>query len=166
MPTKLIYVGGLKRDTSEDDIRSHLIDVGIENFDISDVIALTSRNQNQSSFCVSLDSKEAVDIIYERGNWPTHVRIRPYMYNVHNENIRRLNREYTKKTCFNSRTQGRGRPRYNARAWYTNYDSEWPPLSHYDREESDNVYESWMDRDYHQEKDYYSSDQYWSHGWS
>lgn len=71
-----VYVGRLSYDTTTDDIRAHLLDIGVTH--ISDVQKLQCRDTDASSFCVSLDSSECENIIFTADKWPEGVLIRPY----------------------------------------------------------------------------------------
>ena len=73
--TQLIYIGGLARNTSESDLRSHLLQIGVVNNDIADVIKLHCK----TSFCLSLNQNpKAQTIVFSEKNWPTGSRIRQY----------------------------------------------------------------------------------------
>ena len=71
--TCLLYVGRLAQGTSEDDLRAHLIDSGVSNDKIADVIKLKNRNSLESSFCISLCDSETEKIIYDSNKWPEGV---------------------------------------------------------------------------------------------
>ena len=74
----LVYVGRLTHTTTEDDLRAHLIDCGVSNDNIADVMKLRSRRTRESSFCVSLSNTEAESMIYVPSKWPEGTRIRPF----------------------------------------------------------------------------------------
>ena len=74
----LVYVGRLTHTTTEDDLRAHLIDCGVYNDNIADVMKLRSRSTRESSFCVSLSNTEAESMIYVPSKWPEGTRIRPF----------------------------------------------------------------------------------------
>ena len=74
----LVYVGRLTHTTTEDDLRAHLIDSGVSNDNIADVMKLRSRSTRESSFCVSLSNTEAESMIYVPSKWPEGTRIRPF----------------------------------------------------------------------------------------
>ena len=73
----LVYVGRLTH-TDTDDLRAHLIDCGVSNDNIADVMKLRSRSTRESSFCVSLSNTEAESMIYVPSKWPEGTRIRPF----------------------------------------------------------------------------------------
>ena len=77
-PTSLVYVGSLTRNTSEEDLRCHLMDIGVSNQNISDVFQLNSRSIKDTSFCVSLCDRQAEYLVYNPSNWPSGTRIRPF----------------------------------------------------------------------------------------
>ena len=52
----LVYVGQVSRDTTEDDMRAHVTDLGISDESVADVIKLSSKDGKQSSFCISVCS--------------------------------------------------------------------------------------------------------------
>ena len=93
--TNLLYVGSLERSTSEDSVRAHLVDIGLLNDDILDVMKLKSKNGRQASFCVSVGSKTAVDVIYASDNWPSGVRIRPFNKPIQAGNGKRRTQNYS-----------------------------------------------------------------------
>ena len=82
--TSLVYVGGLSRHTTEDDIRAHLQDIGVSNNSIGDVLKLRSRTSNQTSFCISLSDPEYESLIYDEMKWPNGIRVRPYRQRQNN----------------------------------------------------------------------------------
>ena len=76
--TKLIYVGKLKSNTSTNAMRRHLLDIGVINEDLADVIKLNCKNSNENSFCISLNHDAAVRTVFDADNWPSGVRLRPF----------------------------------------------------------------------------------------
>ena len=76
--TFLVYVGKLSKQTEINTIRSHLSDIGVSNIDLADVIQLRCRNGNEASFCLSLHSAAAKNIVLSNKNWPELVRVRPF----------------------------------------------------------------------------------------
>jgi viroplasmin and RNaseH domain-containing protein len=73
---RTIYVGKVKVQTSHNDIRRHLREIGVSH--ISDVIQLPCRVPGEASFCVTVDAESDEEIIFNADNWPTGVRIRSY----------------------------------------------------------------------------------------
>ena len=76
--TSLVYIGGLDKNTSEDEVRSHMLDIGVQNRNIADVLKLKNCSNSDASFCVSLCNKEAEDLVYNSSKWPSGTRIRPF----------------------------------------------------------------------------------------
>ena len=74
----LIYVGKLEQNTTVDDLRSHLLQIGVLNVNIADVMKLKCRNEQESSFCISVNCMDAKDLIFTKQCWPEGVRIRKY----------------------------------------------------------------------------------------
>ena len=72
----LVYAGKLAKDTDARSVREHLQSIGVTQ--IADVIKLNCRNVNQTSFCISVDTKLEEDLVYSADNWPSGVIIRPY----------------------------------------------------------------------------------------
>ena len=64
--------------TTEDDLRAYLIDCGVFNDIIADVMKLRSHSTRASSFCVSLCNTEVESMIYVPSKWPEGTRIRPF----------------------------------------------------------------------------------------
>lgn len=71
-----VYIGRLSENTTPDDIRAHLSDIGVS--DLSDVISLNSNISGQASFCVVLDNETDENKVYDHTKWPSGVRVRPY----------------------------------------------------------------------------------------
>lgn len=76
--TKSTYVGQLHDQTTAEMVRRHLIDIGVDNRNVCDVIKLNSKLPHQASFCVIVDAPEAERRLYHPNNWPVGVRVRPY----------------------------------------------------------------------------------------
>ena len=76
--TYLVYIGKLDRDTSEDSVRCHLAEIGIDSDDIADIIKLKSKNNDESSFCISLNTMEANEAVLADNQWPKGIRVRKY----------------------------------------------------------------------------------------
>ena len=74
----LVYVGKLSKDTDQRLIREHLLQIGVYNEDIADIIQLNCRNENETSFCISIHTHHVRKIIYTPQNWPKGVKIRPF----------------------------------------------------------------------------------------
>ena len=76
--TYLVYVGKLAKNTTQELLRDHMIQVGLKTDDVADIISLKCRNENESSFCISLYTDDAKKVLYNKNNWPNGVRIRPF----------------------------------------------------------------------------------------
>ena len=74
----LVYVGQVSRETTEDDMRAHVADLGISDESVADVIKLRCKDGKQSSFCISVCSKDAEKNLFSTNNWPEGVRIRTF----------------------------------------------------------------------------------------
>lgn len=75
--TYLVYAGKLAANTTCDDLRCHLNDVGIQ--DIADVMNLNGRNRaRESSFCISINSKSSMEKAFCPELWPTGVIVREF----------------------------------------------------------------------------------------
>ena len=73
-----IYVGNILGGTSSDVLREFLLQIGIEGEDIQDVFQLKVRDPNKASFCISLGSVEAYNLIFKAEKWPMGVIVRPF----------------------------------------------------------------------------------------
>ena len=78
--TCLVYVGKLSRETREDVIRSYLQEIGVDKDDIADILRLKTRNENESSFRISLNTREAAGTALKESNWPKGVRVRTFRH--------------------------------------------------------------------------------------
>ena len=58
-----VYVGKLRAETSDKDVRAHLRDIGVAH--VSEVSKLHCRTEGESSFCVSVDSLSDEDTIFD-----------------------------------------------------------------------------------------------------
>ena len=74
----LVYVGRLDVNTKEEDLRTHILDIGLQTGDVADVIKLRCKNPKESSFCVSLNDHIAETVLLSTGQWPRGTRVRPY----------------------------------------------------------------------------------------
>ena len=70
--TSLDCVAKLNKNTNEEALRYHLLDIGLKQTDIADVIKLRCRNTNESSFCVSLNDQIAETVLFSTA--PTYTR--------------------------------------------------------------------------------------------
>ena len=77
-PTHLIYVGRLSKASTCDSLREQLLDIGVTNVDIADILHLNCRNRDESLFCVSIHGDHPNQILLDPVNWPYGIRIRPY----------------------------------------------------------------------------------------
>jgi hypothetical protein len=71
---QMVYVGNLDGAMSDTDLRAHMRDIGVTH--VTDVIQLNGRNNDRSSFCISIDNFDQESVIYNVDNWPQGVR--PY----------------------------------------------------------------------------------------
>ena len=74
----LVYVARLDVNTKEEDLRTHILDIGLQTGDVADVIKLRCKNPKESSFCVSLNDHIAETVLLSTGQWPRGTRVRPY----------------------------------------------------------------------------------------
>ena len=58
-------------------LKEHLKEIGIPNNQVLSVSQLQSKNPKQSSFCVTVVSKDTEAVIFLPENWPKGVEIRP-----------------------------------------------------------------------------------------
>ena len=88
--TRLVYVGRLSKNTTEATIPSHLNDISVDRDDIADILKLKSKNYQESSYCISLNTTEAEKTVLNNENWPTGVRVRTLNRpSVNNRSVRR-----------------------------------------------------------------------------
>jgi hypothetical protein len=81
---KAIYIGNMQQSTTDRNIRQHLRDIGVLN--VSDVIKLSRREAKTVSFCVSVDTQQDEDRIYNSDNWPRGIQIRPFREKITRQN--------------------------------------------------------------------------------
>ena len=104
LQTKLVYCGKLSFDTEVESIRAHLLDIGVNNDDIADIMKLRCRTENETSFCVSLNSSEAEKIVINSDNWPAGIRVRTYnRVSVHKKNSNSKSSYYRQPPRFQKR---------------------------------------------------------------
>ena len=94
-PTYLLYIGKLAAQTTQQSLRKHLLQIGIQNKELSDILQLRCRNENERSFCVSIDGEDGKDKIYNLQNWPAGVRIRPFKRRVYGKNTSRYSQTHS-----------------------------------------------------------------------
>ena len=99
--TFLVYIGKLAKETDEQLLRTHLRDIGIKNADIADVMKLKCKANNETSFCVSLNSEEAKCVVFDINKWPIGVRIRTF----YRANYNRETKAHQYKTGLHHRNQ-------------------------------------------------------------
>ena len=74
----LVCVGRLANDTSEGPLLSYLAEIGVLNGDIADILKLTNRLEYQSSFCISLHTTIAENLVLDHDNRPKGVLVRTF----------------------------------------------------------------------------------------
>ena len=143
-----VYVGRLSPDTSEQSLRTHLDGIGVTNINVTDVIKLNSRNENQSSFCITLSSKASKNLMFSPENWPAGIMIRPYIQkNTQSRNQNKSTRQYyddppRSRNWGNNQqhSYARSNGRYKSDSWKvshterqnnynSDYDQDWPRIS-------------------------------------
>ena len=97
--TYVVYIGRLKKETSEEDHRAHITYIAVPSDDIADVIPLRCRNEAQSSYCISLNSKSAESIVLCDKNWPHAVWV--CLFHPRRRNNMRLTRLKSSTTSGN-----------------------------------------------------------------
>ena len=84
-------VGKLRLDTTLTTVRNHLEKViKIRSTDIADILSLTKnrRNNNEASFCLSLNTPEAENKALDLNSWPEGVRVSKFYRQLSpNQNI-------------------------------------------------------------------------------
>ena len=90
----LVYVGRLAKNTSENDVRTHLHEISVTNQSIADVIKLKCRKDNETSFCISLNDTSAQDTLFRSEKWPRGVIVRPFTQNPKKNTKSEQNRRY------------------------------------------------------------------------
>ena len=90
----LVYVGRLAKNTSENDVRTHLHEISVTNQGIADVIKLKCRKDNETSFCISLNDTSAQDTLFRSEKWPRGVIVRPFTQNPKKNTKSEQNRRY------------------------------------------------------------------------
>ena len=77
-PNYLNYIEKLAKDTTIPSLREHLLNIGVPNEDLANILDLNCRINIECSFCLSVQSAEAESTISDPQNLPVVVRIRPY----------------------------------------------------------------------------------------
>jgi hypothetical protein len=86
----LVYVGKLSVNTTSDDLRCHLADIGVN--DVADVIKLNTRfKHKESSVCASLHNELCMTNMFNSVVWPAGIIVRPYRPARSNNNRGRSN---------------------------------------------------------------------------
>ena len=78
----LVYVGKLFAETSKESIRVHLQEIGVSTDDVSDILQLNNRKTDCTSFCISLNTKQAEKLVLDSLLWPTGVTVRTFRRSV------------------------------------------------------------------------------------
>ena len=116
----VVYIGRLKKETSEEDHRAHITYIAVPSDDIADVIPLRCRNEAQSSYCISLNSKSAESIVLCDKNWPHAVWV--CLFHPRRRNNMRLTRLKSSTTSGNyNRNYHRNNWRNYRRTQVANY---------------------------------------------
>ena len=153
-----VYVGKLRKDTIENNVKEHLCQIGISPNHISEISKLKSKNNNQSSFRIDLKSEDAVKVSLLVDNWPKGVQVQwfnPRENTSQQTTERPLRVSRSKQRHVKPRHQRKYRPR-------PPYYYEWNDFSAYSDYPPQNVnYEYTSNSRVHD--DYYSADQdfYW-----
>ena len=79
--------------TSDRDIRNHLVELGIKNSNVADVIKLDCKKEYESSFCISIHGDQNKHIVLSEKSWPEGVRVRPYSLNNTGKHRRSWNQQ-------------------------------------------------------------------------
>ena len=135
--TRLVYVGRLSKDTTEATTRSHLNDISVDRDDIADILKLKSKNYQESSYCISLNTTEAEKTVLNNENWPTGVRVRTFhLPSVNNRSVRRNSNHQVERAPrfdrFISKQCDYRQPRYQhlGRSYYVPRDCELYDYNH------------------------------------
>jgi hypothetical protein len=95
--SSLVYIGNLKSETSEMEVRKHLANLGISC--VSDVFSLNGKSSRYSSFCVSLGNASEMEKVFQAESWPIGVVVRPFRpAHRRNGNNKPYRRYYDKKS--------------------------------------------------------------------
>ena len=114
---------------------------------MSDVIKLKCRNPNETSFCISVDRKEAEDMIYNPEKWPAGVVIRPYSPSSSTNSKQRVRSNYQRR---NQQQQKMRQPyrrfqeRSSQRGW--KHGDTWQNSPRYDHDSPDQYYRHYGDQ--------------------
>ena len=73
--THLVYVGKLSQDTTDDDHRAHIIHTSVEPDDIADIMKLRSQKNNESFYCLYLNTEEAESLVFNQQIWAPGIRV-------------------------------------------------------------------------------------------
>ena len=73
-----IYVGQLDPNTEDRMVKEHLGDTGIPKSQVVSVTKLNSKNPQQSSFCIKLNTEVAESVALLPESWPKGVKVRPF----------------------------------------------------------------------------------------
>jgi len=87
--TSSIFVSKLSPETTEKEIRDHIIDIGVKHRELDDVSYVKTNNCNDwASFRITVSTKEAKDLVFNAKSWPPGVVRRPFMTRNNNNNRR------------------------------------------------------------------------------
>ena len=138
--TKLVYVGRLSADISERCIREQLKETGVDNCDIADVIQLKCRAVDQSSFCISLNTKQAENMLYKSGSWPNGVKVRSYKPSVRKQvhkNVSRSDKNPNYSRTTNNNNSRVLNKQHRPTTWYQDRGSSYNRYEYLDHAQSE-----------------------------
>ena len=105
--TKLVYVGKLDKEIDSDAIRCHLTENGVKESDIADILRLNTRNQNEASYCISLNNERAESVVLSEKSWPNGIRVRKF-YRTTNQDRTLTYSDKSRKSFHRNRDESKG----------------------------------------------------------
>ena len=86
LPIHDVYIGGISPTTTEDDLRTYLLKIGVTASTIMSVDYVTGRSSNESAFRVKICDFSIKQTIYDPAKFKQGIIVKPFRFHVRNNN--------------------------------------------------------------------------------
>ena len=78
MPVHDVYIGGAKPTTTNDDLRTYLLKIGVTSDSIMSIDCISGDDPQSSAFRVKICDKSIIDTVYKASNFKSGIIVKPY----------------------------------------------------------------------------------------
>ena len=97
MPVHDVYIGGAKPTTTNDDLRTYLLKIGVTSDSIMSIDCISGDDPQSSAFRVKICDKSIIDTVYKASNFKSGIIVKPYRIHLKHQDRYSIQSEHSNR---------------------------------------------------------------------